>query len=204
MARGPKYKVRRRRRREGKTNYYKRYRLVSSRHYIYVVRKTNKYVLVQVVKPSVKGDVTIAAAHSVELVKRYGWKGGTKNVPAAYLTGLLASLRALRAGVKYAAPYIGLHKPTRGAKVFAAIKAANDVGLKVPVSSEVVPLEDRLRGEHIAAYAKVLKESSPDLYFKRFSLHLARGFEPIFLPEHFSEVRSRVMSDYSDVIGGGG
>jgi len=204
VARGPKYKVPKRRRREGKTDYYKRYRLVSSGHHIYIVRKTNRYVLVQVVKPSVKGDLTIAAAHSMELVKKYGWRGGTKNVPAAYLTGLLASLRALRAGIKYAAPYIGLHKPTRGAKVFAAIKAANDVGLKVPVSNEVVPSENRLRGEHIAAYAKALKETNPDLYFKRFSLYLAKGFEPILLPEHFDEVRSKVISDYSDVVGGGG
>lgn len=201
MARGPRYKVPRRRRREGKTNYYKRYKMILSGHPRFVVRKTLKHVIVQVVTAKPEGDVTVAAAHSRELYKKYGWMGGLGNTPAAYLTGLLAALRALKAGIKYAVPDIGLHAPTRGAKVFASIKAANDVGLKVPVGEEVVPSEDRIRGEHIASWAKMLQEASPEAYQRYFSQYIARGFDPAQLPTHFEEVKNRILEEYKDVLG---
>ncbi len=203
MARGPRYKVPRRRRREGKTNYYKRYRMILSGKPRFVVRKTLNHVIVQIIRAEPQGDVTVAAAHSRELAKRYGWRGGLANTPAAYLTGLLAALRAKRAGITVAAPDIGLHKPTRGAIVFAAIKAANDAGLSVPVSDEVVPSDDRIRGEHIASWASLLKENS-EAYERMFSRYLARGLEPESLPAHFEEVRNRILGEYSDVYGEGG
>jgi len=195
MARGPRYKVPRRRRREGKTNYYKRYIMVLSRHPRFVVRKTLNYIWVQVVEARPEGDVVIATAHSNELRKKFGWKAGTANTSAAYLTGLLAALRALEKGVDYAIPDIGLHRPVKGALVFAAIKAANDAGLKVPVSEEVVPSEDRIRGEHIASYAKMLRENG--LLEKRFSRYLASGLSPEDLPSHFEEVKNNILKTYS-------
>ncbi|ABN70136.1 LSU ribosomal protein L18P [Staphylothermus marinus F1] len=201
MARGPRYKVPKRRRREGKTNYYKRYKMVLSGHPRFVVRKTLKHIIVQIVTAKPEGDITIAAAHSRELYKKYGWMGGLGNTPAAYLTGLLAALRGLKAGIKYAVPDIGLHVPTRGAKVFAAIKAANDVGLKVPVGEEVVPSDDRIRGEHIASWAKMLQEASPEAYERFFSKYISRGFDPTQLPTHFEEVKNRILEEYKDVLG---
>ncbi len=201
MARGPKYKVPRRRRREGKTNYYKRYKMILSRHPRFVVRKTNKYIWVQIIEAKPQGDHVIAAAHSRELVKKYGWKGGTGNLPAAYLTGLLAALRARKAGIEYAVPDIGLHAPTKGAKVFAAIKAANDAGLKVPLGEEVVPSEERIRGEHIASWSKILRENDPSRYERLFSQYIARGFDPADLPSHFEEVKNKILEDYKDVLG---
>ncbi len=204
MARGPKYKVPKRRRREGKTNYYKRYKMILSGHPRFVVRNTNKYVIVQIVEARPEGDRVIAAAHSRELVKKYGWLAGTNNLPAAYLTGVLASARALKAGVKYAVPDIGLHEPKPGAKVFAAIKAANDVGLKVPVSNEVLPGEERIRGEHIASWAKMLQEASPEPYNRLFSQYVSRGFDPVQLPTHFEEVLNKILGEYGLRISGGG
>ena len=198
MAHGPRYKVPRRRRREGKTDYRKRYKLVLSGHPIFVVRKSNKYVWVQVVKPKVQGDVVLAAAHSKELEK-FGWKGSGNSIPAVYLTGLLAALRAKEKGIEYAAPNIGLHKPTKGARVFAAIKAANDVGLEVPMSEEIAPTEDRIRGEHIANYAKILKENNPEEFQRRFSILLKRGFDPEKYPEHFEEVKAKILENYKQV-----
>lgn len=202
MARGPRYKVPKRRRREGKTNYYKRYRMILSGHPRFVVRKTLKHVIVQVIKAHPKGDIVVVAAHSRELAKKYGWMGGLGNTPAAYLTGLLAALRAKKAGITYAVPDIGLHAPTRGAKVFAAIKAANDVSLKVPVSKEVVPSEERIRGEHIASWARMLQEARPEAYERFFSQYIARGFDPTQLPTHFEEVKNRILEDYKDVLEG--
>lgn len=196
MGHGPRYKVPRRRRREGKTNYYKRYRMILSGHPRFIVRKTLKYIIVQVARATPRGDEIIAAAHSRELVKKYGWKAGTGNLPAAYLTGLLAAARALKKGVTYAVPDIGLHDPRPGAKVFAAIKAANDMGLKVPVGEKVIPPEERIRGEHIASWAKMLQEASPELFEKMFSQYLSRGFDPTQLPAHFNEVYERIINEY--------
>ncbi len=196
MGHGPRYKVPRRRRREGKTNYYKRYKMILSGHPRFIVRKTLKYIIVQVARATPRGDEIIAAAHSRELVKKYGWKAGTGNLPAAYLTGLLAAARALKKGVTYAVPDIGLHEPRPGAKVFAAIKAANDIGLKVPVGEKVIPSEERIRGEHIASWAKMLQEASPELFEKMFSQYISRGFDPTQLPAHFNEVYERIINEY--------
>ena len=200
MAHGPRYKVPRRRRREGKTNYYKRYIMVLSGKPRLVVRKTNKYIWVQIIIAKPQGDVTVAAAHSRELVKRYGWLGGTKNTSAAYLTGMLAALRALKAGINYAVLDIGLHRPVRGARVFAALKGAVDAGLEVPHSEEIFPEDYRIRGEHIAKYAAMLAQENPELYGHRFSLYLKRGLRPEDLPKHFEEVKSKILEDYRDVV----
>jgi large subunit ribosomal protein L18 len=201
MARGPRYKVPRRRRREGKTNYYKRYVMVLSRKPRLVVRRTNNYIWVQVIVAGLEGDITVAAAHSRELVKKYGWLGGTKNTPAAYLTGMLAALRALKAGIKSAVLDIGLHRPVKGSRVFAALKGALDAGLEVPHSPEILPEEYRIRGEHIAKHAAMLKESDPQLFERRFSLYLTRGLDPVDLPKHFEEVRDKILESYKDVLG---
>ncbi len=196
MAHGPRYRVPRRRRREGKTNYYKRYKMVLGKHPRFVVRKSNKYVWVQVIQFAPEGDKVIAAAHSRELEKKYGWKGSGNSLPAVYLTGLLAALRAKKAGIEYAVSDIGLHKATKGARVFAAIKAANDAGLEVPVGEEVVPSEERIKGEHIAKYAERLKAENPEEYHKRFAILLQRGLEPEKYPDHFEEVKNRIIEDY--------
>ena len=199
MAHGPKYKVPRRRRREGKTNYYKRYKMVRSKRIRVVVRKTNKYIWVQFVYPTPVGDYTLAAAHSRELVKYFGWKGGTKNTPAAYLTGLLAGLRAKKLGIEYAVPDIGLHRPTRGAKVFAALKGVVDAGIKVPLDESIVPSDERMRGEVIAKYAEMLATQNPEKFQRQFSQVLAKGLDPRELPKHFEEVKNLIIQVYSSI-----
>ncbi len=199
MAHGPKYKVPRRRRREGKTNYYKRYKMVRSKRIRVVVRKTNKYIWVQFVYPTPVGDYTLAAAHSRELVKYFGWKGGTKNTPAAYLTGLLAGLRAKKLGIEYAVPDIGLHRPTRGAKVFAALKGVVDAGIKVPLDESIVPSDERMRGEVIAKYAEMLATQNPEKFQRQFSQVLAKGLDPRELSKHFEEVKNLIIQVYSSI-----
>ncbi|MCE4625649.1 MAG: 50S ribosomal protein L18 [Desulfurococcales archaeon] len=201
MGHGPRYRVPWRRRREGKTNYYKRIKLIKSGKPRLVVRRTNKYIIVQVVEARIEGDMTIAAAHSRELVKLYGWKGGTANTSAAYLTGLLAGYRALEKGVREAVLDIGLHEPVKGSRVFAALKGALDAGLKVPHSEEILPSEDRIRGEHIASWAAQLAEGDPDFYKRQFSQYLERGLKPEELPTHFEEVRSRIVGEYAEKLG---
>lgn len=192
MARGPRYKVPRRRRREGKTNYHRRYRMVFSGRIRFVVRKTNKYIDVKLVKFDPKGDVTIASAHSSELVNKYGWKGGTASTPAAYLTGYLAALRALKKGIKEAVADIGLHRPVKGSRVFAAVKGGVEAGLKIPVSEEILPEDERVRGEHIAEWAASLKDRQPEVFEKQFSQIIKRGLDPSDYTSHFEEVLEKI------------
>lgn len=200
MARGPTYRVPWRRRREGKTNYYKRIKLIKSGKPRLVVRKTLNYIIAQVIEARIGGDRVIAAAHSRELAKIYGWRGGGKNVCAAYLTGLLVGYRAILKGVREAVLDIGLAKPSKGSRVFAVLKGALDAGLKIPHSPEILPSEDRIKCEHIASWARELSASNPEFYKRQFSRYLARGLKPEDLPSHFEEVLGKVRADYEEKV----
>lgn len=152
MATGPRYFVQARRRREGRTNYYQRMHLIVSERPRMVVRKTNRAIIIQMVIPDPVGDRTLVVANSRDLVL-YGFRGSTSSTPAAYLTGLLFAKRAIKAGYSEAVLDVGLHRASRGARVFAALKGAVKGGLDIPHSEEILPDDARVRGEHIAAYA---------------------------------------------------
>ena len=201
MARGPAYVVKYRRRREGKTDYRARRKLVLSGLPRLVVRFSLKNGIAQVVEAGVEGDRVVASASSKELQRRFGWLGSGKNTPAAYLLGLLIGLKALEKGVKKAVLDIGLRRATKGARWFAALKGAVDAGLEVPHGEGILPTEDRIRGEHIAEYARMLLEEDPDKYKMRFSKYLERGLRPEELPKHFEEVKARIMEAYGHVGG---
>ncbi len=194
MARGPLYKVKFRRRREGLTNYKLRRGLLLSRKPLLVVRKTNMHTIAQLVRPRPQGDEVLAAATTMELRRDYGWKGACKNTPAAYLTGYLLGLKAVKLGVEEAVLNIGLHRPVKGCVIFAALKGALDAGLKVPHGEEILPSDDRIVGRHIEEYARMLLSEKPELYERRFSAYLARGLRPEKLSEHFKEVLDRIKA----------
>lgn len=97
-----RFQVKFRRRREGKTDYYARKRLVvqeknkyNTPKYRMIVRFTNKDIICQIAYARVEGDVIICAAYSHEL-PRYGIKVGLTNYAAAYCTGLLTARRLLK------------------------------------------------------------------------------------------------------------
>ena len=195
MAKGPSYCVPFRRRREGKTDYRLRRALVLSRAPRLVVRGTLKHMIVQVIEAKEDGDHVITSAHSRELVRDHGWKGGCGNVPAAYLTGLLCGYKALAKGVKRVVLDIGLQSPSKGARIFAALKGALDAGLDIPHSETVLPDKSRICGEHIVDYANRLS-SDQEAYQQRFSQYLLRGLRPEQLSEHFSSVKERIVSHF--------
>ena len=196
MARGPRYRVPFRRRREGKTNYHKRLKLLKSKKPRLVVRKSLNHHVAQIIVYDPKGDKTIVSAHTRELIRDFGWKGHTGNTPSAYLLGLLIGYKAKQAGIEEAILDIGLHPPTRGSSVFAVLKGAVDAGLNVPHSEKIFPEDYRIRGEHIANYAKALKEEDETLYRRQFGGYLVRGLEPEKLPEHFDEVKAKIIEKF--------
>lgn len=148
MATGPRYKVPFRRRREGRTNYHIRYKLILSKKHRVVVRKSNAGTTLQLVMAEQTGDRTLLTVNSREL-RAFGYTLSTGNLPAAYLTGLLFGKKMLAMGERAGIADIGLHASTRGNRVYAAIKGVVDAGVDVPHSPEVFPDEKRIRGEHI-------------------------------------------------------
>lgn len=191
---GPRYRVQLRRKREGRTDYRLRLKLLMSGKPRLVLRSTLNHISAQVVEYSKEGDRVTASAHSKELEK-FGWKGGCSNVPAAYLVGLLCGYRAVRAGVKECVLDIGGFTPSPGCKLFAALKGALDAGLNVP-HGDVLPAEERISGKHISDYARSLKESDAQEYEARFSRYLKRGLPPERLPEHFNEVKREIVKQF--------
>lgn len=97
-----RFQVKYRRRREGKTDYYARRRMINqdknkynSPKYRLVVRFSNKDVIAQIAYARIEGDHILAAAYSHEL-PNYGVKVGLTNYAACYATGLLLARRLLK------------------------------------------------------------------------------------------------------------
>ena len=188
MAQGTNYKVAFRRRREGKTDYAARMKLVDYDKSRLVVRVSNAHATVQVIDYAPEGDITVASAVSKQLAD-FGYKGSTGNLPAIYLTAYLCAKRALAKDVDSAILDIGLKSPIRGSKVFAALKGALDAGLDIPHGDFIFPDDERIRGEHIANYAESLDDEE---VAKKFSKYLERGLQPADLPENFDETKNNI------------
>lgn len=169
------------RRRTGRTDYRQRLSILRSGKPRLVIRRSNKHFTAQLVKYDEDGDEVAEGAHSSEL-EDYGWKGATGNTSAAYLTGHLLGTRAKDTE---AVLDLGMQKVDEGSNVFAVAAGARDAGLEVPVGDDVVPDDDRIRGEHVAAYA-----DEGD-----FSGYEDRGLDPADLPDHFDETRDTIAKE---------
>jgi len=137
-----RFQVKYKRRREAKTDYYARKRLIiqdknkyNTPKYRFIVRFSNKNVTCQIAYARIEGDVCICHAYSNEL-PRYGVKVGLANYAAAYATGLLLARRLLKK-LKLDSIYAGVKEAT-GAEFYVenvdgkpgAFQCFLDVGLK--------------------------------------------------------------------------
>jgi len=107
-----RFQVKFKRRREGKTDYHARKKLVIQAKNKYntpknrmIVRISNKDVTAQIAYARIEGDVVISSAYSHELPK-YGVTCGLTNYAACYCTGLLLARRTL-ANINLADRYEG-------------------------------------------------------------------------------------------------
>lgn len=126
------------RKRQGKTDYKKRLALLKSRKLRFVVRKSLKNILIQIVKYEPDGDKILVSAHSNQL-KKFGWKSHKGNKQSAYLTGLLAGVKAKKQNINEAILDLGLTPSIKNSVCYAAVKGAIDAGLKIPSSKEILP-----------------------------------------------------------------
>ncbi len=167
----------------GRTNYRQRLAILKSGLPRLVVRKTTGSIILQLIEFGENGDKVIATVASAGL-KKLGWKHSCKNIPAAYLAGMLIGKTAVAAGISEAVPDIGLHSVTKGGKIFAALKGAKDAGMGIPVSEGIAPSPDAISGAKIAAYAK----AATDYQFAKAKA------DALKITEDFQKVRAAIAS----------
>ncbi|MFH1294602.1 MAG: 50S ribosomal protein L18 [Candidatus Aenigmatarchaeota archaeon] len=167
-----------RRRREKKTDYKLRLKLLKSGKKRLVVRKFNNNIVCQIVEHHPTGDKTVHSAEAKEL-RSFGWKAGLGNTPAAYLTGLLCGSRAK--GTECILD-LGLQTSSKGGKIYAALKGAADAGIKIPFSDDNIPGEDRISGAHIAKHPGV----------GEFTAYKKSGIDPKAITKNFEDTKAAI------------
>lgn len=196
------------RRRNCKTDYYARKRLVAqdknkynSPRYRLVVRVTNRDVIAQIIYAKIVGDVVLAAAYSHEL-PLFGGKVGLTNYAACYATGLLVARRILtklNLDKAFTGPTeveegkqrpfkalmdVGLARTTTGARIFAVLKGAVDGGVNVPHSQS-----------RFAGYNKEKGELNTEVNRKRiFGVHVAEYQQQLLKDD--ADAYKRLFSQY--------
>jgi len=190
---GSRYSLPYRRRREHKTDYRARRVLAVSSKPRFVVRFSNRNIVVQVVESKIEGDYVLVQSHSRELLN-YGWRISGKNSSAAYLLGMITGHKALDKDITSANLDIGLKRATAGSRIFAVVKGANEAGLDIAVDSDVIPSPEKINGRVIADYADSIQD--PYLYEEKFSKYLRRGIQPENIPEHFHQVKDKILPEY--------
>jgi len=149
-----------RRRKEAKTDYKARLSLLKSNKPRLVVRKTNRYIISQIVESDIAQDKTIVKATSKDLLG-IGWpkekSGSLKSLQAAYLTGFLLAKKA-KGKVKEAILDTGLQRTVHGSRIFAVVRGALEAGLSIPHNKDALPSEKRLNSNERTSSLLKLKE----------------------------------------------
>ena len=126
---------------EGKTYYLARQNFLKSNLPRLVVRKSNRYIMAQIIKSQNAQDFIESACFSKELGK-YGLKSySLKNLGCAYLCGLILAKKTKE---KKAILDIGLLRSTKFSKIYAVAKGCIDAGMSINVSKEMLPDDQTL------------------------------------------------------------
>ena len=179
-----------RRKREGRTYYKQRLKMVVSERPRFIVRRSLNNFQAAIASYDQKGDKILLTVNTKALSK-LGWKGSTSNLSSAYLVGLLAGKKAIEKGVKEAILDIGLIKNKKKGSIYAVLAGAVDAGLSIPFDPEVLPAKDRIEGAHIAKYALELKKDK-DKYHRQFSNYVKKGLNPEDIVKHFNEIKGKI------------
>lgn len=142
-------RIRKKRRRQGKTDYKARVVLLKGGLPRLVVRKTNKYIILQYVESEEAKDRVVYTVNSKKLL-RFGWpeqlSGSLKSLAASYLSGfLLGKMLKERYGSVVAILDIGLLRNKPKGRVYAGVRGVIDSGIKIKCKKEMLPDEQRIR-----------------------------------------------------------
>lgn len=137
------------RRRENKTDYSARLSLLKSVNPRIVIRKSNKYIIAQVVESKSAVDKVVVGKSSKDLLK-LGFseknQGSLKSIPASYLTGLLLA-KTMKKGEFILD--LGMVRKHNGGRIYACVKGLIDGGLKINANEKIFPSQERLEGQHL-------------------------------------------------------
>ncbi len=141
-----------RRKKENRTDYQKRLNLLKSKSPRVIVRKTNRYIIVQYAISEQTRDRIEINANSRELLD-YGWpkdsQGSLKSVPAAYLTGFLMGKKIKKSKKENPIVDFGMIRVIWKTKIFAVVKGLIDSGVEIKHDKKTFPDEDRITGKHL-------------------------------------------------------
>ena len=138
----------RKRRLQRKTDYKARLGLLKSETPRLVIRKTNRYLIAQIVKTDIAKDKVVTGVNSKQLIG-LGWpkesRGSLKSLPAAYLTGLLIGRASESKKIKKEILDIGMYRNVHKSRIYAVLKGALDAGLEVSHDKEALPSMEEIK-----------------------------------------------------------
>ncbi|MDP3027360.1 MAG: 50S ribosomal protein L18 [Nanoarchaeota archaeon] len=151
-------KLDRKRRLQNKTNYRKRLILLEGSLPRLVVRKTNRYIIIQIIESKNAQDKVISSVNTRDLLKQ-GWpenkKGSLKSITACYLGGFLIGKKSK---AKKVILDTGLIPSTKGSRIYAVVKGVLDSGIEINCDEKVFPSEERIKGEDRGINIKTIIE----------------------------------------------
>ena len=164
-------KTMRKRRRQKKTDYLKRIKLLKSRRPRMVFRRTNKYIIAQYIVSKEARD-SIKVGISSKILLKYGWPkekiGSLKSLSASYLTGYLMGKKILKDKLQEPIVDFGMIRTIHKTKVFAFLKGLIDSGLKIACKEEAFPEESRIIKEDLK-FSEIKSKIEKDESFKEVS-----------------------------------
>ena len=157
-------KTPRRRRLEAKTDYKARLALLKSAKPRIVIRKTNHYIIIQIVKSEIAQDKVLVGNTSKILLSKGlppEFSGSLKSLGASYLTGFLIGKQAIKLRINEAILDVGMNRNIKNSRIYAAWKGAVDAGLKSPHNEKVLPPMESIKSEKISRiFDKITKEKA--------------------------------------------
>jgi len=145
-------KTRKRRRKENKTDYANRIKLLKSGSPRIVFRKTNRYLLAQYVTSKEAQDKVKLNITSKELLK-YGWpeefKNSLKSIPAAYFTGLLIGATIKKNKLEKPIADFGMHRVLHKSKVYGFLKGLIDAEVDIKCDEKTFPSQESIKGKFL-------------------------------------------------------
>lgn len=145
-------RTQKRRRREAKTDYSNRLKLLKGHKPRIVFRKTNRYIIAQYVTSEKAQDKVEITMSSKDLLKN-GWpkekEGSLKSLPAAYFTGILIAKKIVSEKKETPILDLGMLRVLHKSKIYAFIKGLIDGGIKIKCPKEAFPEEERIQGKNM-------------------------------------------------------
>ena len=141
-------RTQKRRRKENKTDYLKRLKLLKGETPRIVFRKTNRYIISEYVVSKEAQDKIVIGLDSRKL-NEYGWpknaQGGLKSTTASYFTGYLTGKTIIKQKLDTPILDAGMNRMIHKNKIYAFLKGMIDAGIKINCEKKCFPQDERIK-----------------------------------------------------------